>query len=852
MKLAGSECWVKGVVWVLIGLTLAPPAVLAQSIPGGGMSSVPVPFGLSPNSQVPLYPGQPIITNTEALQPIARTQTPCPNQSGGAGAAPSMTNPDSLGAGDRLAALGLPQNFGGGRTPGVPAAPGVGIGVPGAGQGQVGSGAGQATPSSVPPLPAGTASAGFGQGEGVGVSSSGSAVPKHPGLLSPLIQGQQDETQGNVGAVKVTPIDPRGDFSIEEAFSRFFLLQGMTNQLKQFGYNFFDQSFSAFPQVMDMPVGPDYVLGPEDTLAIHIWNVPDPGFNRSYIATIERDGMLFIPQVGSVPIAGATFSQAQQIIHGKLSTLLKRFDFHISMGRLRGIKVFVVGEVVRPGAYDLSSLSTVSHALYAACGPARSGSLRHIQVMRAGKVIGDVDLYEFFLRGDRSHDVALRSGDTVLVSPIGPVAAIGGPVRRPAIYELRDRTTLTDLIELAGGLAPSADRRRCKIFRVEAGQKRVILDVGIESLFNGGAKPISGANAPVIIDGDFVQIASVPLQIEQAVTLAGAVRAPGIYELKPGMRLLDIVKPEQLLLDSYTEKAELVRTDPVTYQVSVRPFSIKALLQGQEENVELHRLDKVVVGSQLRGPSIVSVSGEVRRPGSYTLETGERLSSVLKRAGGFTSVAFPEGLVLTRESVRQRQQAEIERFVSLQKQRLTLEAAALSAGAIPDAKGAGQITDAQAVQLQMQALDQMVARIQVGRVVLNIRSLEALENSIDDVVLEASDQITIPVQPKTVSIIGAVWNSTNVLYREELRIQDYLRAAGGLVEQANEDELYIVRANGSTDAGYAKVKTISVGDTIIVPEKVEPKTKALPLWTAIASILGSVGLAIASISIIGK
>jgi protein involved in polysaccharide export with SLBB domain len=649
-------------------------------------------------------------------------------------------------------------------------------------------------------------------------------------------------------------MEPFGQLSIEEAFSKFFLLQGMTNQLKQYGYNFFDVSFTGFPQITDMPIGPDYVLGPEDTLAIHIWNVPDPSFNRSYIGTIERDGTLFIPQLGSIPMAGATFGQAQQIIHSKLSGLLKRFDFHMTMGRLRSIKVYVVGEVVRPGAYELSSLATASHALYAACGPAKSGSLRHIQVIRANKVVSEVDFYEFFIKGDRSHDIQLRSGDTLVVAPIGAVAAIGGPVRRPAIYEIKNQTTLPELVDLAGGLAPSADRRHCRIFRVEAGQKRVILDVETESLFNGSAKPISTAGAPVVNDGDFIQIVSVPLQIENAVTLAGAVRTPGVYELKPGMKLLDILKPEQLLLDSYLDKAELVRTDPMTYETSIRPFSVKALLQGKEENVELRRLDKVVVGSQVRGPWVVSILGEVKRPGSYTLETGERLSSVLKRAGGLTARAFPQGLVLIRDSVAQRQQNEINKFVALQKQRLTVEAAAVSAGT-PAGPGTvpGQPTsDALALQFRMQALDQLLSKVQVGRVVLDIQSIETLEGSDDDVVLEASDHITIPPVPKTVTILGAVRNSTNVLYREDYRVDDYLREAGGFIEDANEEGMYIVRANGSAEAGYAKVKTVLVGDTIIVPEKTEIKTKPLALWTAVAQIFGSLGLLAAALVTIGR
>ena len=857
MKGMRSRRLVQWLVWILSALMVAPPVAVAQMAGGGvgggggGIGGAPVPFGLSASSQGAMM-GAPIVTNPEALQPIipshAASQVPCPGQAGGAATAPALSQ-DPLNTADRLAAIGVSSAMGTMRQPGAAGMPGTapaGAGQPAAVPGQSAAPQASANLSSTSPA---------GMSMDSGVRSSSTVLPNNAGLLSPLIQAQQAELQGNVGITQPGQIEPTGPMTIEDSFAKFFLLQGMTNQLKQYGYNYFDLSFSSFPQIMDMPIGPDYVLGPEDTLAIHIWNVPDPSFNRSYIGSVERDGMLFIPQVGSFPIAGATFGQAHQIIHAKLSGLLKRFDFHISMGRLRSIKVFVVGEVVRPGAYDLSSLSTVSHALYAACGPAKSGSLRHIKVIRNNKVVGDVDFYQFFLHGDRSHDLQLHSGDTILVNPIGAVAAIGGPVRRPAIYEILDGTTLPELVDLAGGLAPSAGRKRCQIFRVEAGQQRVILDVDIQKYFNGSPKPVSTGDSLTIRDGDFVRIGSVPLQIENAVTLTGAVRSPGVYELKPGMRMLDVVKPEQLLQDSYLDKAELVRTDPVTYETAVKVFSIKALLEGHEDNVELRRLDKIVVGSQLRAPWVVSLAGEIKRPGSYTLETGERLSSVLKRAGGLTSRAFPQGLVLMRDSVAQRQQAEISKFVALQKQRLTMEAAALSAGAVPTSGPAGpvqQSSDAQSVMLQMQALDQLMSRVQVGRVVLHIQSVDTLDGSENDVILEGGDQITIPPTPKTVSVIGAVRSSTNVLYREGFQLKDYLREAGGLIEEANEDGIYLVRANGSAEGGYAFVKNISFGDTIIVPEKIETKTKPLTLWGSIASIFSSLGIAAAALAVISK
>ncbi len=848
-KIAKS-LFVKGLVGSLCFILIVPPALFAQSLGGATGSS----FGALPGTTTQAS-GQAIVTNPTALQPIAPSQAPCPVPGS------SMTQPVPP-------SPQIPPGGGQAPLPGGMVQPGSGLaqgGISGAPQGfqpgslgpQIGSQGVQGVQGSPFGVPGGMAR---------GSAKGQAPIPTHPGLLSPFIQQQVAE-----GTQQQPQPEGVGQLSIEEGFSQFFILQGVTGQLKQFGYNFFDVQFSGFPPVMDTPVGPDYVLGPDDTLALHIWNVPDPNFNRSYIAPIERDGTIFIPQVGSIPVAGATFSQATRLIRAQLGGLLKRFEMHLGMARLRTIKVYVVGEVVRPGAYEVSSLATVSHALYGACGPSKSGSLRKIQVVRGGKPVAELDFYLFFINGDRTQDVRLQSGDTILVPPIGPVVAIGGPVKRPAIYELSDHTTFTKLVDLAGGLMPTADRKRAQIFRIKAGQERVILDIDVGIVLEKGqdagmaefskkegsplrrdGKTVLSIDPP-IQDGDFVRIASVPTQIENAVSLTGAVRNPGPYEYHPGMYLRDLLTPEQMLVDSYLERAELIRTDPITFETSVIAFSPKKLFQGEnEENLRLHRLDKVFVSTQVKAPMIVSVSGEVKRPGQYTVERGERLSSVLKRTGGFRLRAFPKGLILIRESVRQAQQSEIEKFVALQKQKLVLEAASLSAGSVTGPQAGAMSQEQVTLQLQIQALDQLAARLQPGRVVVKLDSLQQLEGSREDIMLEGGDQITVPQQPQTVNIIGAVRNPTTVVHHEALGINDYVQQAGGLTPDAREKELYLLRANGSTEVSYASLREIRAGDTIVVPERVEPKTRPLLLWQSIASIVGSIALTAAGIAVIGR
>jgi len=651
------------------------------------------------------------------------------------------------------------------------------------------------------------------------------------------------------------------DFSVEEAFAQFSVLQGVKSRLKQFGYDFFDAHAGGFTSLQDVPVGPDYVIGPQDSLAVHIWNVPDQNFNRSYIAPVERDGVVVIPQVGAIPVGGQTFSQAERTIHARLSMLVKRFELHVSMARIRTMKVYVVGEVARPGAYELSALATASNAIYAACGPSRSGSLRQIRIMREGKTVGQLDLYDFLLQGDRRQDNRLQAGDVVLVPPLGTVVAISGSVKRPAIYEMKPGSRLTELLTLAGGLTPLSDRQRCHLFRQDpALQERNMIDVDLVRAFasQGAEKNRLGVEGgdPILLDGDYVRIATLPTQVVNVVSLVGAVKSPGPYEYRSGMHVRDILSPEQLTVDAYGDKAEIIRTDPTTYLTKVIPFSPKAVFEGQEsENHVLNRLDQVVIASQMRPPALVLVEGEVRRAGYFTIEIGERLSSVLKRSGGFTPNAFPNGIVLVRESVKLKQQAELDRFIAAERQRLTAQSAGIAAGtaglSVVAAAG-GTMAEQQVLALRLQQLEATASRIELGRVIVTLDSIERLEGTEDDIILESRDRITIPTPPQTVGIIGSVKNPSTVVYRLGLELNDYLRQAGGITEDANKREMYVMRANGTTDSSYLSAKEMRPGDTIVVPQKIEASPPQLALWQTVASIIGSLALTAAGIAVVGR
>ena len=802
-------------VWTMVAVTVLPAPLMAQTLGGSGFPSLGA-AGIAGAGPKDLLPGAPVVTNPTALQPLTPPQTPCP-------AAPSKTAPAIAPTGPTL------NDFW------------------------------PADSSAVLPPSADTRIR-LERDERFKKEQRDEVLKQKQDLstLDVDVRSKQEREERARLAQQTAQLTSK-DYSVEEAFAQFSVLQNVKSRLHQFGYDFFDTQATSFAPVPDAPVGPDYVIGPLDSLSIHIWNVPEQSLNRSYIVPVERDGTIVIPQIGTIPVGGLSFSQAEKAITNRLSAHLKRFEVHVAMARLRTLKVYVVGEVVRPGAYEVGSLATISNALYAACGPARTGSLRQIKLLRDNQVIAEVDFYQFLMFGDRRHDARLQAGDVILVPPLGPIAAVSGAVKRAAIYELKAGMRLTDLFQLAGGVTPSANFQRCQLLRLDPDRGRIMIDIDLGQIVDASGKkrPTSNGADVVLQDGDFLRVASLPTQVVNVVTLAGAVKNSGPYEFRPGMAVRDILKVDQLTVDAYMDKAEIVRTDPLTYETRVISFSPKALFENDKaEDIPLQRMDQIVVGTQMRPPNVVFVEGEVKRPGYFTLETGEKLSSVLKRAGGFTATAFPEGVVLVRESVRKRQQVELDRFVASERQRLTAQSAALAAGTVGmspvGGAAAGQAAEQQVLSLRLQQLEAVTARAELGRVVVNFKSIEELEGSEDDVLLEAKDRIMIPQPPKTVSVIGSVKNPSTVVYRVGLNLEDYVQQAGGMTEDAAKSEMYVVKANGSTEGAYVRIKDMKPGDTIVIPQKIEAKTPQLSLWQSVASIVGSVALAAAGIAVIGR
>ncbi len=338
---------------------------------------------------------------------------------------------------------------------------------------------------------------------------------------------QGEANRNNPYSTTLFPPDPITDMQR--------LAQASTGEmLPVFGRDLFRQAPSTFAPGDQIPVTPDYIVGPGDDILLRLWG-PE-SFNSQL--TVDRSGSVYIPRVGAVHVAGLRFDQLQAQITRELSRSYRNFQISVNLGRLRSIQVYVVGEARRPGAYTISSLSTVLNALFASGGPDVQGSLRHIQVRRGGETLPEFDLYDLVLRGDKSRDIPLETGDTIFIPAVGPQVAVAGSVRHPAIYELRGETTVAQILALAGGLAPTAAAGQISLERIEGNQRRHAMSVTLDAA--GGALPLR--------DGDVLYAGHISPGYEQSVTLRGNLANPGRFAWHPGMRLSEILPDRQALL----------------------------------------------------------------------------------------------------------------------------------------------------------------------------------------------------------------------------------------------------------------------------------------------------------------
>jgi protein involved in polysaccharide export with SLBB domain len=738
------------------------------------------------------------------------------------------------------------------------------------------------------------------------------------------------------GEERFIPIsDEESGSSLEKTFARESVtlqdkieVRPLKRKLRQFGYDFFKNSQATNAYLETLPVGSDYIIGPGDSLRIDLWGA----IQARYETNVDRNGEISIPKVGNVKVWGLGYEQAKDVINKTISRIYKNYDLNVTMGRLRAIQVFVVGEVREPGTYSVSSLATTINALSSAGGPSFNGSLRKINLLKKGKVVQQIDLYEMFLYGDRSKDVRLENGDTLFVPVIGPVVAVAGEIKRPGIYEMKERTTLPQVLAMAGGITAAGDTGRLQIERIEGNSARIVLD------YEPKGKLLETDLAGVeISDRDMVKVFSVNEAVRQVVTLTGNVTRPGEYQLRAGMRITDIITSFAALLpDSYPAAAEVTRLAPPDMHKEVLSFNLTRALAGDPgENIPLQEQDTIKVfsrwemqekpavsingqvvnpgsymfyprmtvrdlvtaaGSLKRNAALnnaeltrivisngkakatrigidlekalsgdprqnmelqtddalivrgivdwleasdrfVTLKGEVKYPGVYSITKGERLDSVLARAGGYSDKAYLKGAKFTRKSVQEDQQKRMNEVIArtekdiLQKQG---ELAMLSASR-EELEATGAVLGG-----MKQVLDKLKRVKAEGRVVIRLASLDELPKTPYDLELQGGDTLDIPQTPSVVNVMGQVYNQATLVYTPLKNVGFYMKKSGGPTRDAEESEMYLIKADGSvvsrqqsslglqwdentrswTFGGFMSA-VMDPGDTLVVPQRLE-------------------------------
>ncbi len=389
---------------------------------------------------------------------------------------------------------------------------------------------------------------------------------------------------------------------------------------------------------MDMPVGPEYVLGPGDGLSIQLWG----GVSQRLIRVVDRQGRVALPEIGTVEVSGKSLGDVQRIVQTELRTQLRDVQADVSLSRLRSVRVYVVGDVERPGPYDVSSLSTPLNAVYMAGGPTVGGSLRVIRHYRGKQLLQEADVYDLLLHGVSSDLQGLQAGDTIMVPPLGPQVTVEGMVRRPAIYETHGEKNLSEILELAGGVMQTGTLRHVDVERVQSHLSRTMLRLDIPE--DNNQETVTKALDDFLIqDGDKVKISPILPYADKTVYLEGHVFRPGKFAYREGMKVTDVIHSyNDLLPEPYARHAEVIRLSPPDYTPRVLAFNLADALANGNQDIALKPFDTIRVFGRydFEDPPIVTVTGEVRDPGDHITNGATYLRDAVFLAGGATGDAL--------------------------------------------------------------------------------------------------------------------------------------------------------------------------------------------------------------------
>lgn len=674
--------------------------------------------------------------------------------------------------------------------------------------------------------------------------------------------------------------------------------------LKPFGLEIFANETEPDAPI-EIPNAADYVLGPGDNLLVYLWGRVERELNL----TIDRQGKIHAPPIGEVVAWGQTLERFEQRLRSRFASVYSDFQMNVTLGKIRSIRVYVIGEVQRPGAYTLSSLTTTFNALYQAGGPSERGSMRAIKHLRAGKLIGEIDLYDLLVDGVNTTETRLKSGDAIFVPVVGAQVVVDGEVRRPAIYEALENETAAELLRFAGGASATGFSERIALTRIARNSEPQLIDLNLDN-------ESAGYNGElVVVDGDGLVVPSVYDVQRNFVSVAGMVKQPGRFERAEAMTLADVITIAQLRPDDvYRKRANLFRIhrdnrrevievslerleagdpqlaglklqdrdslhiyamdeierekyvriegevkNPGFYQLydemtaadliflagSLKRAAFLShaeiartdslgrvnltqidLSSNEAERITLHEDDRLYI-RQIPEWDLhrrVSVVGEVRFPGEYALVSrNETLWQLIQRSGGFTDVAFPQGLILERGSISSSIfRRNLERVVASS---IELEEDSL-----------GNIREVEQIDFDAQSLN---------RIILDMQKLVSSSGTEGDITLQAGDKIFVPQTPPGISVLGAVGASGTIKFESERKAKYYLDRAGGFTRQSDEGAVKLVKADGRVFSGSdAKKRIVQLGDAIIVPTEVRREKNFMGSLSSLVQVVSGLATSV--------
>jgi len=701
---------------------------------------------------------------------------------------------------------------------------------------------------------------------------------------TPEIYGEEPVVQ--------TPVDSTIEFVDENLTFK----DNEEGELRPFGYDLFRTPSELSPpsEVADLS---EYILGPGDNVIIYLWGKVE----KEYNLTVDRQGKIFIPRVGEVVVWGEKLEEFESRITQKLNNIYSDFEVSVSLGKIRSIRVYLTGEVKKPGAYTVSSLTTLFNALYLAGGPNERGSMRSIQLVRNNRVEATLDLYQFLIKGDSRGDVRLESGDAIFIPVSGLRVSIDGEIKRPAVYELLGGEHVGGLLELAGGPTAEAYLDRIMLDRISPEDERQVIDLNLNP--NNGE-----TDDMALIDGDILTVFSVYDMKHNIVAINGMVKHPGLFERSDSTTLRTLLDQGELLpQDVYFDRANLFRRY-ADRRIDIIPVNLNDVLTGRFD-MALQDLDSLHVYSidEVRRREYVYIDGEVKKPGKFRLYDNMTLSDLIFLAGDFNKNAYQLGVELARTDslgrvslmninlsdpanksiplaeddrvfVRKLPEWFMHRIVTiegevnfpgqyaLQTKNETLydllrRAGGFTENAFP--KGTifrrGTISES----LERQNVPEIIANSQplkedslgnikkinlidydqdnVNRIIIDMDRLMATSGLEGNIRLQRSDYIYVPEIPTGISVMGAVGSNGTIKYMDSKKVKYYIERAGNFTNQAYKKGTQLIKADGQVFArGGTLGKKVELGDVIFVPTEIKKERDWLKTVSSTVSLIGGV------------